>query len=236
MTRKPGLNLIECCIIAVIVVVIAAIAVPGLLSSRRASNERTASTSLKTLASAEADFRSNDRDWNEVCDFWTADVKGLYTMTPANIAGSADASIKLIELKVAASDADGTFFPAGGENAPLSRFAVPASMSGYWSLALLTDQTVKGTVEMTYAVDTKGKPSMGSVHNTSKFGFAAFPDSSSSGKYLFILNENNTIFRQTVTGAREGRDVPPGRKGVNQAWQHWPDDSKPAAADFHCPQ
>jgi hypothetical protein len=97
---------------------------------------------------------------------------------------------------------------------------------GYWYLALLTDHTLKGTSEMTYAVDTKGKPSMGSVHNTSKFGFMSFPDSSSSGKFLFIVNENNTIFRHAPIGDyRVGKDVPPGRKGLRAVYQHWPDDS-----------
>ena len=231
MRRTSGLTLGEVLVIVAILIIIAAIAIPGLLSSQRASNERSASTSLKTLASAEADFRANDRDWNHENDFWTADVKGLYTMTAAAAPGARpndpkDPSIKLIELTVAAADADGTFFPAGGENLPLSVFAPPTAKMGYWYLALLTDHTLKGTAEMTYAVETKGKPSMGSVHNTSKFGFMAFPDSSSSGKYLFIVNENNTIFRHALTAdERMGKDVPPGRKGVKAVYQHWPDDS-----------
>src|SRR5689334_9677177 len=54
------------------IAIVAAIAIPGLLSSQRASNERNASASLKTLASAEADFRANDRDNNKINDFWTA--------------------------------------------------------------------------------------------------------------------------------------------------------------------
>jgi glycine cleavage system regulatory protein len=33
-------------------------------------------TSLKTLASAEADFRANDRDWHHVNKFWTTDSAG----------------------------------------------------------------------------------------------------------------------------------------------------------------
>jgi len=81
--RRRGLRLIEWLIILGIILAICAIAIPGLLSSQRASNERNASTSLKTLSSAEADFRANDRDWNHVNDFWTGDVKGLYTMTSA---------------------------------------------------------------------------------------------------------------------------------------------------------
>src|SRR5436190_13328249 len=85
---QKGFTLIELMIVIAIIAIIAAIAIPGLLSSQRASNERNASTSLKTLSSAEADFRANDRDWNHVNDFWTANVAGLYTMTSSAVTGA----------------------------------------------------------------------------------------------------------------------------------------------------
>lgn len=212
--------------------VLAAVALStvGIVTAQRNSNERNASTSLKTLSSAEADFRANDRDWNHVNDFWTADVKGLYTMTSAAVLGARtnelkDPSIKLIELEVAAGDGDGTFFAAEGENLPLSVFATPKAKAGYWTMTLLTDHTLQGSLEMTYALDTGGKPSMGSVHNTSKFGFTAFPNSNGEGRYVFIVNENNTVFRSPATApVRMGFAVPPGRGGIADAYQHWPGD------------
>ena len=103
-------------IVIAIIAIIAAIAIPGLLSSSRASNERNASSSLKTFATAEADFFSNDRDGNRVSDYWTANVAGLYTMTHSSIPGSTDDPLKLIELSIAGADTDDTVFPAGGEN------------------------------------------------------------------------------------------------------------------------
>src|SRR6476620_6119361 len=128
--NRRGFTLIELMIVIAIIAVIAAIAIPGLLSSQRASNERNASTSLKTLTSAEADFRANDRDGNKVNDFWTANVSGLYTMTSAAVSGSSnsttDPSIKLIELSIASADADSTLFSAGGENAALTTFSLPS--------------------------------------------------------------------------------------------------------------
>src|SRR5262245_26559596 len=107
--KKRGFTLIELMIVIAIIAVIAAIAIPGLLSSQRASNERNASTSLKTLTSAEADFRSNDRDGNHVNDFWTANVAGLYTMTSGAITSATpnnttDPSIKLVELSLASAE------------------------------------------------------------------------------------------------------------------------------------
>src|SRR3954470_19647882 len=171
---NKGFTLIELMIVIAIIAIIAAIAIPGLLSSQRASNERNASTSLKTLTSAEADFRANDRDWNHVNDFWTADVKGLYTMSSAAVSGSSnstlDPAIKLIELSIASADADGTRF-AIADNCDLSQFAVSSAKAGYWYQALLTDNSISGAVESTYKTDTGGTPTMSTCHNTSKFAF-----------------------------------------------------------------
>lgn len=87
-----------------VIAIIAAIAIPGLLASQRASNERRASVSLKMLATAEADFRANDRDGNQVQDFWVQDVRSLATMT---VKGQ---PLNLIEEPLANSDLrpDGT--------------------------------------------------------------------------------------------------------------------------------
>lgn len=102
--------------------IIAAIAIPGLLASQRASNERNASASLKTLASAEADFRANDRDGNGVRDFWTGDVRGLYFISARGEA------IRLIELSVAQAD----WAPKEG--------AGRAAKAGYFYAALKLDE------------------------------------------------------------------------------------------------
>ena len=230
---KKGFTLIELMIVIAIIAIIAAIAIPGLLSSQRASNERSASTSLKTLSTAEADFRANDRDWNHVNDFWTYNVAGLYTMTScavatsAGAAGTTDPAIKLIELSVASADSEGGApnTVAGGEYAALSTFAVSAAKAGYWYIALINDMSVSGTVEQTYKIDTIGSTSMGSVHNSSKFGFLAFPDSTSSGKFVFMVNENNTIFRSaTSTAVRPSASSPPG--GFSAApYTDWPTDT-----------
>jgi type II secretory pathway pseudopilin PulG len=246
MRGNVSLTRIEIAVIIAVILVILAIAVPGLLSSNRASNEREAVTALKTLAAAEADFRTNDRDKNRVNDFWTADVKGLFTMTPAAELEKGDRPkhlpLELISRSVAAADADATFFPAGGENLPLSPFASPAPSIGYWFLALLTDRSESGP-EIAYRQDTGGNPPMGSVHHLSRFGFAAFPDSSSRGRRLYIINENGTVFRHGLrTNGRLGSAVPPGRKGLSDFYQHWPDDthlkriSLLCCGDCHCPE
>lgn len=154
-------------------------------SAQMAANERNASASLKTLASAEADFRANDRDNNRLQDFWTADVSGLYRVE------TADGAIRLIEASVAAADAkpcvpldkagalpDGTKLALLGKGAP---------KAGYRYVALQKD------AEARYD-EGKGRAN-------ARFGFCAYPaEYGKSGRRSFLLNENNTIFAKDTGG------------------------------------
>ncbi len=96
---------------------------------RSGSNERGIPTSLKTIASAQSDFRANDRDDNRTNDFWRADIAGLYT---TEVEGHA---IRLIELSVALADDR----PKGN----VEKYGARGPKAGYWYRALLhEDETV----------------------------------------------------------------------------------------------
>jgi prepilin-type N-terminal cleavage/methylation domain-containing protein len=206
---RAGFTLIELMIVIAIIAVIAAIAIPGLIASQRASNERNASATLKTLTSAEVDFRSNDRDGNHVLDFWTRDVSGLYGMCPI---GSTE-PIKLIELSVCGADANplGTAAtPAAAEEMAASSFTLVTPKASYWYLSLINDE-----LGIPYRMTTtNGLSPLDAVDwfHTTKFGFLAFPESYTSGRSMFYVNEGNTLFKRSTTGTVRpaGGTVPPG--------------------------
>lgn len=83
---------------------------------------RNASSTLKTISTAQADFRANDRDWNHENDYWRRDVAGLYAL---EVEGHA---IKLIEVSAACADDRAV--------TDIERFCVKGPKAGFWYRAL----------------------------------------------------------------------------------------------------
>jgi type IV pilus assembly protein PilA len=58
MSRKSGFTLIELMIVVAIIAIIAAIAIPSLLNARKAGNEASAISSLRTLVTVNEQYRT----------------------------------------------------------------------------------------------------------------------------------------------------------------------------------
>ena len=128
----------------------------------------SASSPLRTLASAQADFCAGDRDGNGVSDFWRKDVAGLYG-TP----GIDKQPIRLTELSVAVADNNPlTDLTAYGKKAPYH---------GYWIQTILHEDEDPAKLDpkrfayVMFPADVRNPP-----------------------KYTFIIDENNTIYRATL--------------------------------------
>lgn len=177
MSTDRGFTRIELLVVIALFVILVAVALPGHLQVQRADGERTASTSLKTLATVEADFRANDRDNNKINDFWTSDVTGFYELAPAE-----GKKLRLVELSVAYSDAHPRPDLEGAKYALVPE-TIFSPKSGYWCQALL-EHEIEGKVRELYNSDRK-----------SGFGFVAYPQDARTS--LFMINDNNTLFRRT---------------------------------------
>src|SRR5689334_23229925 len=153
------------------------------LTSSRSSNDRNAFASLKTLVTAEADFRSNDRDGNLRNQYWVGDVRGLWDIIPEK--GSDP--VKLVELSVAYADA----CPAAIKGV---RRSVPGS----------TASPKSGYLFAVIPLMADGKPyDDGSGCNDNAYAFCCWPAKSPGvPRWTFIVNEDATIWKKDNGGTR----------------------------------
>jgi prepilin-type N-terminal cleavage/methylation domain-containing protein len=208
MRARLGFTLIELMIVMAVIATIAAIAIPGLVSAQRSSNERNASASLKTLATANHDFRANDRDGNRVLDFWTGDVAGLCLIVPQ--VGAAPppppltyaGAIRLVDLSIAGADGE---FGGGIRYVAGQHVAVATALggtfrpkSGFWYVRLVNEIGAGGPVAFMVDTDGASNANWGTCHNNDRFGFMAVPGNLSGGRVAFLMGNDAIICKSNL--------------------------------------
>jgi len=204
--NRKGFTLLELMIVIGLIAVIASIAIPGLISAQRAANERSASASLKTVVTANHDFRSNDRDGNRFVDFWTGDVAGLALIVPqvGNAAPSAtpySAAIRLLDMSLAGADGEfgsGIRYSASMHCPPPPAFTGFRPKAGYWYTRLINEVSGAGSIPFQNDTDGPSNALWGACHNTDRFGFISFPSTLGVGRVAFIVNHEGVIFKTNL--------------------------------------
>lgn len=178
------------------IAIIAAIAIPNLLTSRISVNETIAISGLRTLVSVETIWRQMDTDENGEQDYWTYDVSCFYRMYRPNTTTKAE----MIDISLAKADAnparDNAF--ASGKIEPWSETVpTPIPKAGYLYQALKYDE--EGIPYHQNLVDEVP------ATNDYKFGFIAVPTVyGTNGVRIFIVNEAGTIYA-TDPGSDENK-------------------------------
>ncbi|MBI2898871.1 MAG: DUF2950 family protein [Planctomycetes bacterium] len=191
----------------------------GAESLRIARNERSAAGSLKTICTAEADLRSNDRDNNRVQDFWTGDIAGLYCIDNSAYSDNPTPN-KLIEVATALADYapwnDGLHVnDRNYYSNPVTSFGKRAPKTGYW-FQMMKQYTTWDNKREDYRTHTGGAKE--AAYHTSRFGVCAFPaDYPKSGRKTFIVSEGNTMFWKDTDG--KPVEVWPSDEELRREWK-----------------